>query len=150
MEQPVSVNEKVSFRALLGLKSYRYLIFSQFVSNMGDGVYRLALIWLMKVLTESPLLMSILLAAETIPLIIFGLFAGVFVDRGNKKRIMIVSHLLRAALLLCIVLLFLFNMLHPAVLIIIAVLLTTVSAFFRPALTVAIRTLVPEQHMTQA
>ncbi|MED1918404.1 MFS transporter [Bacillus thuringiensis] len=150
MEQPVSVNEKVSFRALLSLKSYRYLIFSQFVSNMGDGVYRLALIWLMKVLTESPLLMSILLAAETIPLIIFGLFAGVFVDRGNKKRIMVVSHLLRAALILCIVLLFLFNMLHPAALIIIAVLLTTVSAFFRPALTVAIRTLVPEQHMTQA
>lgn len=46
-------------------------------------------------------------------MIIFGLFVGVFVDRGNKKRIMVVSHLLRAALILSIVLLFLFNMLHP-------------------------------------
>lgn len=110
----------------------------------------MALIWLMKVLTESPLLMSILLAAETIPLIIFGLFAGVVVDRGNKKKIMVISHLLRGALILCIVLLLLLKMLHPAVLIIIAVLLTSVSAFFKPALTVAIRTLVPEEHMTQA
>lgn len=139
-----------TIRSLLSIRNYRYLILSQLASNIGDGVYRLALIWLMKVLSESAFLMSILLAAETIPLILLGIFAGVFVDRGNKKKIMMLSNIFRALLLLLLIILLVNDRLHPFMLIAIAVMLTCLTAFLRPAITVSIRTIVPEEQMTVA
>lgn len=150
MQAAAAHDSKVTFRTLLSNPNYRYLILSQFVSNIGDGVYRLALIWLMKILTESPFLMSILLAAEIIPLIIFGVFAGVLVDRGSKKKIMVLSDVFRGALLVMLVILLINDALQPYMLIVIAVLLTSLSAFFKPAVTVTIRTLVSEEQMTAA
>lgn len=104
----------------------------------------------MKELSNSAFLMSVLLASETVPLIVFGLFAGVFVDRGSKKKIIVCSHIVRGALILLLVILYVTDLLNPYSLIAIAVLLTSFTAFFRPAITVTIRTLVPEQQMTQA
>ena len=80
---PNEVENKDSYKELLSIKDYRFLILGQLISMLGDGVYTLALIWTMKVLTGSAVLMSIVLAAEIIPLIFFSSFAGVLVDRGD-------------------------------------------------------------------
>lgn len=139
-----------SYRSLLALPNYRLLLLSQIVSAIGDGVYAIALIWLMKTLTGSALLMSILLAAETVPLLLFGLFAGVIVDRGSKKKIMMLCDIARGSIVALLVLLWVNGWLLPYMLIIAAVLLSSFSAFFGPSRVVAIRTLVPEDHMVQA
>ncbi|WP_019909396.1 MFS transporter [Paenibacillus sp. HW567] len=146
----IHTDQKMSIGALLSIRNYRYLILSQLVSNLGDGVYRLSLVWLMKELTQNAFLMSVLLAAETIPLIIFGLFVGVFVDRGNKKKILLLTHLFRGMLILLIVVFLVTDVMHPTFLIVIAVVLTCFTAFLKPATTVSIKALIPEQQIAQA
>jgi MFS transporter, DHA3 family, macrolide efflux protein len=147
---PESQEKKDSFKHLLAIKDYRNLIAGQFVSSLGDGVYALSLIWAMKVLTGSSLLISLVLAAEVIPTILFGIFSGVLVDRGNQKMYMLVADICRGIAVLGLVTLFWFDMLSPWMLIAAAAFTSSFDSFFIPAKSVAIRTIVPDHLITRA
>ncbi|KAA9008390.1 MFS transporter [Paenibacillus spiritus] len=136
---------KPSYRSLLSLSNYRMLLASQVVSALGDGVYAIALIWIMKEISGSSFLMSVLIASETVPLLIFGLFAGIIVDRGNKKRIMIMCDIARGIMIAFIAAMLMAGLLKPYMLI-----MASFGAFFTPSRTVAVRTLVPGEQMMQA
>jgi MFS transporter, DHA3 family, macrolide efflux protein len=139
-----SDQKEASFMDLMSIRNYRFLIFGQFVSALGDGVYALALIWAMKLLTGSAVQMSFVLAADIIPTILFGIFAGVLVDRGNQKKFMVLADIFRGLVVFCLVLLFWTNLLMPWMLILSAAIISSFGAFFSPAKTVAVRTIVPE------
>ncbi|CCQ94469.1 conserved membrane hypothetical protein [[Clostridium] ultunense Esp] len=145
-----ATQKKPSYRSLLTHGNYRLLLSSQVISAIGDGVYALALIWMMKIMTGSALLMSILLAAEIVPLILVGLFAGIIVDRGNKKKMMIWNDIFRGVIVSLLVLLWMVGWLEPYTLIVAAILLSTSTAFYAPSRMVSVRTIVPEDHMVQA
>lgn len=145
-----SDEEKDSFKSLFAIKNYRLLIAGQLVSALGDGVYALTLIWTMKVLTGSAVLMSVVLAADIIPTIIIGIFAGVLVDRGNQKKYMLLADIFRGIVIVSIVLLLLGGHLSPWMLIVATIITSSFDAFFSPAKTVAIRKIVPEYLMTRA
>ncbi|WP_232699920.1 MFS transporter [Brevibacillus daliensis] len=149
LEKP---EEKVpsNFKRLFAIRDYRNLIAAQLISNLGDGVYAIGLIWLMKLLTNSSIQMSILLAAEIIPLILLGIFAGVVVDMGNKRRIMMIADVGRGIILLAIAGLLLAGWLQPWMLIVGAIILSSFSAYFTPARAVTVRTIVPEELIRQA
>ena len=135
---------------LLKIKNYRLLLGGQLVAMIGDGVYTLSLVWAMKVLTGSSVQMSFVLAANVVPIIILGIFAGVIVDRGRQKRIMMVANLGRGIVAFLLFLLFFLDVLHPWMLIAAAAILASFSAFFTPARAVAIKTIVPEQLIARA
>ena len=101
-------------------------------------------------LTGSAVLMSVVLAAEIIPLIFFGIFAGVLVDRGNPKKYMLMADLWRGAVILAIFVLLLVGHLSPWMLIVSAIITSSFDAFFSPAKTVSIRAIVPDHLMTRA
>ena len=148
--RPASEEMTDSYRNLLAIKDYRLLISGQFVSTLGDGVYALSLIWTMKVLTGSSLFMSLVLAAEVIPTILFGIFSGVLVDRGNQKKYMLISDIFRGITVLVIAFLLFFNMLEPWMLIVSALITASFDSFFVPAKSVAIRAIVPDHLITRA
>ncbi|USG65278.1 MFS transporter [Brevibacillus ruminantium] len=135
---------------VFSIKNYRYLLIAQAVSDLGDGVYAMALIWAMKIMTGSSLQMSIILVAEIVPLILLGMIAGVFVDSWSKRKIMVVSDLFRGGIVLILSVLSFLSLLAPWMLIVGAVLLSSFSAFFSPARTVAVRYIVPENLIMQA
>jgi MFS family permease len=70
------------------------------VSTIGDMVLFIALPFYVFDLTHSTLATGTILIAETIPRILFGSVAGVFVDRWDRRRTLVSADLLRAALLL--------------------------------------------------
>ncbi|MFF2176380.1 MFS transporter [Lysinibacillus sp. NPDC058147] len=142
--------KKDSYKALFAIKNYSLLIVGQLVSAIGDGVYALTLIWTMKVLTGSAILMSFVLAAEIIPTIIFGIFAGVLVDRGNQKKYMLIADIFRGLVILLIALLLIGSYLSPWMLIVATIITSSFNAFFSPAKTVAIRKIVPDHLMARA
>lgn len=143
-------DKKDSYKALFAIKNYSLLIVGQLVSAIGDGVYALTLIWTMKVLTGSAVLMSFVLAAEIIPTIIFGIFAGVLVDRGNQKKYMLIADIFRGLVILSIALLLIGGYLSPWMLIVATIITSSFNAIFSPAKTVAIRKIVPEHLMARA
>src|SRR5512141_1806412 len=86
-------------------RSFRFLWVGQLISGMGSALTTLAATILVFRLTNSALSVGLMLIATAGPTILVGLVAGVFVDRYDRKRILIVSDLLRAVLIALIPLL---------------------------------------------
>ena len=72
----------------------------QFVSQMGDAVFTGAAAWLAATLRSDAAWTGIAVFAGAVPFLLLGPFAGAWVDRGDRRRIMVASDLVRAALLL--------------------------------------------------
>lgn len=81
------------------------LVFSgQLFSTLGDFLFTIALMAVIFQETGSGLAVGYLVVAQTAPRAILGPFAGVWVDRLNPRRVMIVSDLLRAGVVLLLLL----------------------------------------------
>src|SRR4029450_2326811 len=77
----------------------------QTISNLGSSFTLFALPLLVFKLTGSPLNLGITTAAEVVPYLLFGLVIGAWVDRVDRKRLMIATDLARAAVIATIPLL---------------------------------------------
>ena len=67
---------------------------------MGDSVFTASVAWLAAALTGTAKATGLAVFLGAVPFLLLGPFAGALVDRGDRRRIMIVSDLVRAALLL--------------------------------------------------
>jgi MFS family permease len=77
-------------------RNYRFTWTGQIVSEIGDNFNNIAVFALAMALTHSGLVVAGVLLARAIPAITIGPFAGVLLDRFDRKRIMIASDLIRA------------------------------------------------------
>lgn len=75
---------------------YRQLWSAQLVSVVGDKVDQIALGILVYAKTGSELQMGIMLAISMLPAALFGMIAGAYVDRWDRRRTMIAADVLRA------------------------------------------------------
>lgn len=91
-----------TFKSLLRNRDYARLWAGQLVSNIGTAISSLALLFYAYSLTQSALAMAILAMAQTAPVVIFAGFVGVYVDRWNRKTIMVASDIVRSILILFI------------------------------------------------
>jgi len=129
-------------------RSFRQLWLGQVVSQMGDWFDTIALYTIILRLTGSGRDVGLLLVARFVPSFFFGPIAGVIADRFSRQRIMIVSDVLRAI----VVLGFLFVR-RPDQLWIIYVLTVFqlgLSTFFEPAKTAAIPSIVEDRELVAA
>ena len=85
---------------LFKIPDFRYLYGGQVVSNFGDAMTNLALLLLVNALTGSVTALATMAIMLAIPSLTFGLIAGVYVDRLDRKKIMIFSDLFRAIFVL--------------------------------------------------
>jgi DHA3 family macrolide efflux protein-like MFS transporter len=88
---PLTLDER-SWRRALGL-----LWVSQVVSHLGDSLFLVGVFFLALEVTGSKAASGLLVAMNFLPALALGLFAGAFVDRHDRRRIMIAADLLRAA-----------------------------------------------------
>jgi MFS family permease len=77
----------------------------QTISNLGSSFTMFALPLLVFNLTGSPINLGIATAAEFVPYLLFGLVIGAWVDRVDRRRLMIATDLARAAVIATIPLL---------------------------------------------
>ncbi|MBI4769931.1 MAG: MFS transporter [Chloroflexi bacterium] len=102
----------------------------QLVSTAGSALTSLAASILVFRLTGSALSVGLMLMATAVPTLFVGLIAGVFVDRYDRRRIMLAADLIRAALVCLIPFLIPF---HIVWLYVIIALSSAVGQFFDPA-----------------
>lgn len=126
------------------------LLFSaQVVSVAGDLVLFVALPFWVYQLTGSAMATGFMFAALTIPQLLFSPLAGVFVDRVNRRQLMIASDVIRAALMLCY--LFVNTADQVWIIYLLAFAESAVSQFFRPATMAVVPNLVNgEEELTRA
>ena len=85
-------------------RNYRYTWMGQVVSEMGDYFNNIAVFALVMEKSGSGLVVSGVMLSRAIPAVLAGPFAGVVLDRLDRRRIMIASDLVRAAVALAFVL----------------------------------------------
>lgn len=73
----------------------------QLVSTLGDAAYSVALGFWVLTVTGSTSLMGLLMAASTLPGVLVSPFAGVLIDRYNRKYLLILMDMIRG---ICIIL----------------------------------------------
>lgn len=81
-------------------RPFRYLWSGQVVSELGTWFSFIAELGLVARLSESPLATTSLLVSRFLPVLLIAPLAGVVVDRYDRRRVMIVTDLLRALLAL--------------------------------------------------
>ena len=88
-------------RDILRVRDYRYLFGGQVVSDIGDGITFLLVLLVINDLTGgSTIAIALMAIAEAVPAFTVGLVAGVYVDRWNRRSIMLAADLLRAGIVI--------------------------------------------------
>ncbi len=81
-------------------RSFRWLLASSWVTNLGDGITLAAGPLLVASQTRNPLAVAMAAFLQRLPWLLFGLYAGVVADRLNRRAIVITTGLVRVAILL--------------------------------------------------
>ena len=128
-------NAPASVRKLSPFAVFRNANFSrmwtgQLVSTIGTALTSLAASILVFRMTNSAMSVGLMLMATAAPSLLVGLFAGVVVDRYDRKKIMIAADLARAVLVFLIPILVPLNI---AWLYVIVMLTSAIGQFFDPA-----------------
>ncbi len=137
----------MGYRSVLSNSKFLFLWIGQITSQLADRVFIYVLMIVAYTLTRSNLGVSIPMLSFGIPSVLFSSFAGVYVDRLDRKGIMIVSNILRGAIVLLII---------PVVsrslvlTFLVSLLVYTVAQFFAPAEASSIPELVEKKNLIVA
>ncbi|GLY06568.1 MFS transporter [Actinoplanes sp. NBRC 101535] len=82
--------------ASLSVRNYRWYFLGQLIGQPGKWMQTTAQSWLMLELTGSGTAVGVTVAAQFLPVLLFGPYGGVLVDRWDKRRLMIVTQVLTA------------------------------------------------------
>ncbi|MFK4145861.1 MFS transporter [Streptomyces sp. NPDC004065] len=82
---------RTSMFSSLRIRNYRLFFLGQVVSNTGTWMQRIAQDWLVLSLTGSSAAVGITTALQFLPMLLFGLYGGVLVDRLPKRPALLVT-----------------------------------------------------------
>lgn len=139
----------VRVRGLLTNRNVMWLFVGQAISQVGEGLSKVALLWFVYDLTGSALKMTMIGILQTLPPLLFGPFAGVLVDRVSKRTAMIVIDTARAGLLTLIPTLYWMDWLTLPSLYVLVFATAMFSMAFGPALKAMEPLLVKPHQLTQ-
>ena len=91
-------------RELFRLRDFRVFWSALSISAFGDALTSLALLLSAQQITGSTAAVALTAIAIALPSLLFGMIAGVYVDRWNRKRIAVLSDSIRAFLVLAFLL----------------------------------------------
>src|SRR5215213_2083828 len=122
----------------------------QTISKFGSTITREALPYTaILILGASPIQMGLLGAAGAAPLLLLGLFAGVWVDRVRRRPLMIAADVGRALLLLSVPVAYLLGWMRIEQLYVVAALTGVLTVFFNVAYQSALPGLVRREHLLE-
>lgn len=122
----------------------------QLVSNFGDSVYDIALGFWILAKTGSTGLMGLLMATTVIPRVFLSPIAGTFVDRHNRKNILIVTDLIRGVVISFVGIAALMNIIKIWMVLLGGIVLGICGSFFNPAVQSSIPDIVPKNKLIKA
>jgi MFS family permease len=117
----------------LAERDFRLLWAGQTVSLVGDGITTIALAWQTYELTRSPVSLSVVLLARSVPMLVLLLIGGAVSDRLPRRAVMLASDVVRGATVGAIALLSAGGILELWHLVVLAALFGAADAFFQPA-----------------
>ncbi len=109
--------------------SFRWLVGSSWISNLGDGIGLAAGPLLVASQTQDPFLVALGGLLQRLPWLLFGLYAGVLADRVDRRALVVLVNLMRAAVLTVLTAALLTGSVNIAVVLVAMLLLGTAEVF---------------------
>jgi len=134
--------------AVLRQRDFALLWSGQLISRIGDYVRLAALPFFVYDLTGSALATGTMFIVQVLPTLVAGSFMGVFVDRFDRKRAMILADVLRALLLLPLLVIRSADLVW--IVYVVAFCMALVSLIFNPARKAMVPKLIETDHLTSA
>ncbi|MGO8948011.1 MAG: MFS transporter [Ktedonobacterales bacterium] len=78
-------------------RNYRLYWLGQLISSFGTWMQSIGQVWLVLQLTHSALQIGLVVAIQSLPILIFSLFGGVFADLWPKRQVLFLTQALSAA-----------------------------------------------------
>jgi MFS family permease len=135
MPKESSSNSQVSFKFIMRAlhhKNYQLFFGGQGISLIGTWMQQIAMSWMVYRLTDSALLLGIVGFSSQIPIFLLASFAGVYADRWNRHRILIVTQTLSMIQALTLALLTLTGTIEVWHIIVLSTFLGVINAFDMP------------------
>ncbi len=127
-------------------RSFSFLWLSEIFTILAFNLFNFLLLLHVYSLTRSNTAVALVVVSFTLPAILFGILAGVYVDRWSKKKVLLISNIIRGVLLLVLAV-FHQNLIAVYV---ISFLVSLVTQFFVPAETPIIPLIVRKELLYSA
>ena len=148
MTETISV--KPSFRRVLSNRPFSLLWAGQLISQSGDFIFDVAAIWYVLQLTGDSFKVGIAVGTILLPAIFIGPIAGVYLDRFNRRDVMLASNLVQGAVAGMIGILYSLGSLNFLVLLVMLFVLNSGAQFVRPAVTAMIPGMTEKEDLSTA
>ncbi len=135
---------------ILKFKDYKYFFIGQLISQLGDRIHSLALLWITYKWSGSTAAVGGIMIATTLPGVVISPFAGGLIDRLDKRKIMMFADFFRGILVFFLAFAAYKGFLNYSILISITIFISLASAFFNPSALSIIPELVPSEFLTKA
>lgn len=103
------------------------------INRFGDSIDAIAFTWLVYALTGNATWSALMFAANQLPSVLVQPFAGVFVEGMEKKKLMVVTDVIRGAITVGLAVLYITNLLNPWIMLAFTLVNSSVEAFRLPA-----------------
>jgi Na+/melibiose symporter-like transporter len=143
----MSTSQAIPLQRVAGFRSFWL---SRAISGLGSAVTTVALPVLIFQESKSPLLVSLVAAAGTLPYLAFGLIAGAVADRVDRRTLMIATDFLNALCLGSIPLAWAMGVLTPGHVLLVAFLSSSLALFFDAGVYGFIPDIVGKESLAQA
>lgn len=130
-------------------KNFFLLWQGQLVSAIGDVFYEIALGFWVFATTGSSALMGTLMATSMIPRLVISPFAGVLVDRADRKWIIVLMDVIRGIFITVVAVLAFMGLLKIWMVFLAGIILGICAAFFNPATQSSIPDIIPKEKIIQ-
>ncbi|HLF75917.1 MAG TPA: MFS transporter [Dehalococcoidia bacterium] len=139
-----------SFRGALASRDFSLLFVGQVTAAVGNGVLQLALPWLVLQLTDSALQLGVAYFFQFLPMLLFGIAGGVFVDRFDRRLTIVVVDAVRALAFLSVGLIYYLDALTVQHIYAVIFLESAMANFFNPARAALMPNLVKQEDLRAA
>lgn len=142
--------KKTNYREVLKDSNFKKLLASNIINRFGDSIDAIAFTWLVYDITKSASWAAIIYGLNVLPNIFLQPFLGAFVERLDKKRVVVATHIIRTLIISLFVVMYLNRLVTPYVMVAFTLIITSVESFNLPASSAFVQSILKKEQLTHA
>lgn len=127
------MEQRSGYREILKQKEYMKTVIAAVINRFGDSIDSIAFAWLVYQLTQSAAWSAIIFGVNRVPTVLLQPFAGAAVEGMNKKRIMVVTDIIRGICVGLVATAYMTGSLNQWMLLAATIIISSAEAFRNPA-----------------
>ncbi|MDE5598610.1 MAG: MFS transporter, partial [Lachnospiraceae bacterium] len=138
----------ITYKDILKQKEYLKIILANLINRFGDSVDAIAFTWLVYAITGNASWSALIFAVNQLPSVLLQPFAGALVEGMNKKKLMVLTDIIRGITTTLLVVLYLSGHLNPWIMFLFTLINSSVEAFRLPASLAVVPRILDKEYYT--